>query len=206
MTSPPVIQTSFNSGEWAPALNARVDLAKYKSGAALLRNFFVDYRGGATTRPGTAYIARASSANTERLIPFQASFLVSYILEFFGGAIRFINNGKPVVETGIAVTGTTTLNPLTLSVANTYVAGDRVLISGIVGLVAPSGQEPHAPLERAQGGGRGLGRGGGGVVVESPAARDGDQLQPLRQGREPLQAPADHLLITTRRHSRCPSG
>ena len=46
MVAQPVIQSSFNSGEWAPTLYARVDVAKYHSGAALLRNFFVDYRGG----------------------------------------------------------------------------------------------------------------------------------------------------------------
>ncbi len=95
----PVIQPSFNSGEWAPALNARVDLAKYHSGAALLRNFFVDYRGGATTRPGTRYIRWTFGNTSVRLIPFQASFAVTYILEFGQGYVRFINNGATVLET-----------------------------------------------------------------------------------------------------------
>ena len=43
-----VAQASFNSGEWSPNLYARVDLQKYHSGAALLENFYVDYRGGAS--------------------------------------------------------------------------------------------------------------------------------------------------------------
>jgi len=94
----PVIQTSFNAGEWAPALNARVDLTKYHAGAALLRNFFVDYRGGATARPGTRYICATKDTNTVRLIPFQASFTVSYILEFGNGYVRFINNGAQVLS------------------------------------------------------------------------------------------------------------
>jgi hypothetical protein len=94
----PVIQTSFNSGEWAPALNARVDLTKYHSGAALLRNFFVDYRGGATARAGTRYITTTKFNNTTRLIPFQASFTVSYVLEFGDGYVRFINNGAQVMS------------------------------------------------------------------------------------------------------------
>ncbi len=66
--SNPIIQPSFNSGEWAPALNARVDLAKYHSGAALLRNFFVDYRGGATTRPGTRYVLQTRLTSAVRII------------------------------------------------------------------------------------------------------------------------------------------
>ena len=97
----PVIQTSFNSGEWAPTLNARVDIDKYHSGAALLRNFFVDYRGGATARGGTRYIYTSQSAtSTIRLIPFQASFTVSYVLEFGNGYIGFINNGAQILSGG----------------------------------------------------------------------------------------------------------
>jgi hypothetical protein len=48
-----VIQGSFAAGELSPSLFAHVDLAKYHTGAALLRNFFVDYRGGVSNRPGT---------------------------------------------------------------------------------------------------------------------------------------------------------
>lgn len=108
--SQPVIQTSFNAGEWAPALNARVDLAKYHSGAALLRNFFVDYRGGATTRPGTKYIATSANdgAFPPRLIPFQASFNVSFVLEFGVtagvGYIAFYQNGAQIISGGVPYT------------------------------------------------------------------------------------------------------
>src|SRR6266478_801569 len=105
------MQFSFNSGEWAPALNARVDIAKYHSGAALLRNFFVDYRGGATARSGTKYIIQTKYATTTRLIPFQASFTVSYMLEFGEGYIRFINNGAPVLEAPTTLSGITKANP-----------------------------------------------------------------------------------------------
>src|SRR6266705_5575079 len=107
----PVIQTSFAAGEWAPSLYARVDLAKYHSGAALLRNFVVDYRGGATARPGTKYVLQTKSTSAVRLISFQASFTVSYILEFGNGYIRFHNNGAPVLEASKTITGITKANP-----------------------------------------------------------------------------------------------
>lgn len=101
----PVIQTSFNSGEWAPQLYSRVDLQKYHSGAALIRNFTVDYRGGATTRPGTKYIATSATPGTgapPRLVTFQASFTVDYVVEFgvdntSTGYVAFYNNGAQVV-------------------------------------------------------------------------------------------------------------
>lgn len=138
----PIIQTSFNSGEWAPSLNARVDMAKYHSGAALLRNFFVDYRGGATTHPGTKYILQCFKSNSAaRLIPFQASFTVSYILEFGGGYIRFFNNGAPVLNGALAITGATRANPCVVSVVNTYSSSspDWVYITGVAGMTQLNG-------------------------------------------------------------------
>src|SRR6266478_3709485 len=134
------MQFSFNSGEWAPALNARVDIAKYHPGAALLRNFFVDYRGGATARPGTKYILK-TKANTEtRLIPFQASLTVSYVLEFGEGYIRFYNNGAPVLEAGLALTNITNVGgQANIVVANAYAPGDWILISGVGGATQLNG-------------------------------------------------------------------
>lgn len=139
--STPVMQHSFNSGEWAPALNARVDLAKYHSGAALLRNFFVDYRGGATGSPGTKYILQAfRSATAVRLIPFQASFTVSYILEFGDQYIRFFNNGAPVLEGAVVISAATNANPgVFTSVAHGYTNGQWIYASNFVGMAQVNG-------------------------------------------------------------------
>src|SRR5258707_9047240 len=134
------MQFSFNSGEWAPALNARVDIAKYHSGAALLRHFFVDYRGGATASPGTKYILQTRLTSAVRLIPFQASLAVSYVLEFGEGYIRFYNNGAPVLESPLAITGiTNTAGEATLSVINAYAAGDWLFITGVGGATQLNG-------------------------------------------------------------------
>lgn len=141
MGSQPIIQTSFNSGEWAPALYARVDLTKYHTGAALLRNFFVDYRGGATGRPGTKYILRClDSVNQVRLISFQASFSVTYILEFGNQYIRFFNNGAPVLETSKAITGITKANPgVVTSAGHGYSNGNWVYITSVAGMTQVNG-------------------------------------------------------------------
>lgn len=135
-----VIQTSFNSGEWAPDLNARVDLAKYHSGAALLRNFTVDYRGGATTRPGTKYILQTFSPLTVRLIGFQVSFSVDYVLEFGHGYLRFFNNGVPVLEPATTITGITRANPAVVTdPGHGYTTNDTILISSVVGMTQVNG-------------------------------------------------------------------
>src|SRR5258708_24200115 len=134
------MQFSFNSGEWAPALNARVDIAKYHSGAALLRTFSVDYRAAPTASPCTKYILQTKLTSTARLIPFQASLAVSYVFEFGEGYIRFFNNGAPILESTIAITGiTNTAGEATLSVINTYSPGDWLFISGVGGATQLNG-------------------------------------------------------------------
>lgn len=136
------IQASFNSGEWSPNLYARVDLQKYRSGAALLENFFVDYRGGASTRTGTKYILQAyKSATAVRIIPFQASFNVGYVLEFGDHYIRPFFLGAPVLETGIALTGATQANPCVLTIpGNTYAVGNWIYIANVVGMTQLNGR------------------------------------------------------------------
>lgn len=136
------IQASFNSGEWAPALYARVDMQKYRSAAALLENWFVDYRGGASTRPGTRYILQAFKSSTAvRLINFQASFNVGYALEFGDHYIRFFFQGSPVLENGVGISGATRAIPATVSaIGNTYVAGDWIFISGMNGMTQLNGR------------------------------------------------------------------
>jgi hypothetical protein len=136
------IQASFNSGEWAPSLYARVDLAKYRSGAALLENFFVDYRGGASTRPGLKYILQCfDSAHTVRLIQFQASFNVGYLLEFGDHYIRFFIDGAPVLETAFNVTGASQAASCIVQIAaNNFVINDWIFIDNIAGMTQLNGR------------------------------------------------------------------
>ena len=137
---PIVMQKSFNSGEWAPQLYSRVDMEKYRSGAALILNWFVDYRGGVSTRPGTQYILQAfNSSLPVRLIPFKASTAVSYILEFGAGYIRFFYNKAPVLETAIAITGASNANPCIINASNSYAVGDWVYITGVAGMTQLNG-------------------------------------------------------------------
>lgn len=135
-------QASFNAGEWSPALYARVDLQKYRSGAALLENFFVDYRGGASSRAGTRYIIQCfKSATAVRLIPFQATFSQGYVLEFGNLYIRFIFQGSPVLENSFPVSAATKANPGVLTiVGNNYVIGDWIFIAGVGGMTQLNGR------------------------------------------------------------------
>ncbi len=123
-----VIQTSFAGGELSPTLYARVDLAKYHIGAARLLNFFVDYRGGASTRPGFEFTCRAKySDRATRLIPFQFSIFQTYMLEFGDFYMRVIKDGGQVYNTAKTVIGITNANPGVVNVAaHGYAAGVQV--------------------------------------------------------------------------------
>lgn len=136
----PVIQTAFSSGEWSPSLNARVDLKQYRYGAAKVRNFFVDYRGGVTKSPGTDYVLRTRNLGA-RLIPFQASFSVNYAIEFGSGYLRFFNNGAPVLEGAVAITAISQANPgVVTAPGHGLFNGDWVYIIQVVGMTQVNGQ------------------------------------------------------------------
>lgn len=101
----PVIHTSFAAGEISKNLWARVDLDKYHVGAALLENFFVDYRGGASSRMGTEFIAACKPGTVEpRLFPFQFSTVATYVLEWGDFYVRIYSNGVPIAGTFELVT------------------------------------------------------------------------------------------------------
>lgn len=141
LVSSDVIFPSFASGELSPSLLARVDLSKYHTGCRTLRNFFVDYRSGASTRPGTKFCNVAfKSATAIRLIPFQSSLLVPYILEFGDAYCRVFSNGVPITETGLAISAISQANPCVVSVpGNPYVVGDWIFLSNIGGMTPLNG-------------------------------------------------------------------
>lgn len=93
-----LIEPSFSGGELAPSLWGRVDIPRYKTSAAFLENFFVDYRGGVSNRPGSYFIAPTKCSGNPlypaRLIPFIIGQDNSYVLEFGQEYIRFYQDGQ----------------------------------------------------------------------------------------------------------------
>lgn len=131
-----VIHSSFAAGEISPNLFARVDLDKYHVGAALMRNFFVDYRGGASTRMGGLLVDRVRYANKRaRLFPFIFSQDQAYLLEIGDLYIRFYFQGRAVLEPAKTITGINLANPgIVTAVAHGYSTTADVFISGVSGM------------------------------------------------------------------------
>jgi len=130
---PSIIQTSFSAGELSPTMFGRVDLAKYHVGLAKCFNFFVDYRGGATSRSGTEFCGR-SKTSEPRMIPFQFNTEQTYIMEFGANYMRLYQDGGPVLEDGFSIINITLGATTTIETAGgSYDVGDWIYFAGIGG-------------------------------------------------------------------------
>lgn len=118
-----VIQRAFGSGELAPAVAARADLATYTTGLRVLRNMLVQRAGGVCNRPGLRFIAACKTASP-------AVQLLRYVSEQIGESVlieagvhylRFFQDGAPLRVSGVPA----------WDVATAYVAGDLVTDGGV---------------------------------------------------------------------------
>lgn len=134
----PIILPSFAAGELAPSMYGRVDLAKYHVGAALLRNYFVDYRGGASSRTGTSFVGQCKdSTQANRLIPFQFNTQQTYVLVFGGGSQTYSGT-----VTGSAYDSSTGQIIAQVNSTTGLINGERVTITGTVTKGTGGGQAP----------------------------------------------------------------
>lgn len=100
----PLIQPTFSGGELSPSLYARVDIERYGNSVKTAKNFLVRPTGGLVNRPGFQYVGEVkSSANRVRLIPFEFSTVVAYVVELGNLYARFWANGAPVLNAGTPV-------------------------------------------------------------------------------------------------------
>lgn len=128
--------TSFVAGEISPRLEGRVDLDKYRSGAAELLNMVVHPHGGASRRPGTEYIGEIKSSSVKgRLIPFEFKTSDTYILEFGDQTMRVVRNGEYVLDAAKNITAITQANPgVVTSAGHGLSNGDEIFISSVGGM------------------------------------------------------------------------
>ena len=138
------IQNAFNAGEMSALMLGRQDVAKYAAGMFVCLNGIPLVQGGWTRRPGTAYLHQTKFHDREcRLLPFQYSVEQTYVLEFGHQYIRFFTEHGILTRTAQNITGITKANPavVTYSGSDTYANGDRVLITGVVGMTQVNNRE-----------------------------------------------------------------
>jgi hypothetical protein len=137
-------QNSFNAGELSALILGRQDVAKYQSGLYVCLNSIPLVQGAWTRRPGFAYLHQCKHHDKlARVIPFQYSITQTYVLEFGEEYIRFFTSHGILTATAQNITGITKANPavVTYSGADTYANGDRVYISGVVGMTQVNNRE-----------------------------------------------------------------
>lgn len=141
----PVIQNSFISGELSPSFFGRTDKAQYRNGASTMRNFLVNYRGGAMSRAGFAYVGMfkqgapnsggTSTANSPRDINFQLSINTGFALEFGDQYMRVKYHGAYVTEANKNITAITKANPAVFtSNAHGFLNGNWIFIQNVGGM------------------------------------------------------------------------
>lgn len=137
-------QNAFNAGEMSALMLGRQDVAKYAAGMFVCLNGIPLVQGAWTRRPGTAYLHQTKYHDrVSRLLPFQYSVEQTYVLEFGHQYIRFFTEHGILTATAQNITGITKANPavLTYSGSDTYANGDRVIVTGVVGMTQVNNRE-----------------------------------------------------------------
>lgn len=146
-----LLKYAFVAGELSPTLLGRTDLTKYDLAMAEAYNFFVDYRGGLSSRPGTEFVDFLPDyAESDRVLqnvpaPFvfpmkiEADTEYNYMLvvspvdvggSFSHSIIRFVQNGEFNLEPSFPVSAISYANPLIItSVGHNFINGDWVRFS-----------------------------------------------------------------------------
>lgn len=106
---------AFSSGELAPEVWGRIDLAKFQSGLATCRNFIPLPHGPAINRAGFQYVRETkNSAAVSRLLPFSYNNTQTFAIEVGAGYFRFHTQG------GVLLAG----SPAAWATTTAYVIGD----------------------------------------------------------------------------------
>lgn len=92
------LKPSFAGGELSDSMYGRVDINKYDSGAATLKNFTVQRYGGVRNRNGFRHIGATYGGKRAFYIPFLYNANETYIIEVTAGHCRFLYNGQYIVE------------------------------------------------------------------------------------------------------------
>jgi len=132
---------AFTAGEVAKQFYARKELTKYPLGVAFAKNFFVDYKGGLVTRPGSRMLNRAYRSSQEvRLYRFKR-YGDDYCLVFGHEYMQVIRSGGYVLEDDIVITGISTDSPgvVTTDGVHNYSTGDWIFIYDVVGMTEVNG-------------------------------------------------------------------
>lgn len=139
-----VVKYAFIAGEISPTLFGRSDLTRYDLGMAEAHNFFVDYRGGLSSRPGFQFCELVRDDDKETRMTdfaFSPDEEDTYVVFLGDEYIRFLQSGSYVLEDALTITGITKANPAVVtSVAHGLANGQWVKIAAVAGMTQVNGR------------------------------------------------------------------
>lgn len=139
------LKSNFNTGELSPLLYGRPDIDQYKNAMRHCENLIPLVQGGVTRRPGTKFAGTPKFGTTRkcRLVRFEFSVTQAYVIEFGHLYCRFYRNNAIITNTAQNITAISQTNPavLTYAGADTYANGDRVVVSGVLGMTQVNNRE-----------------------------------------------------------------
>lgn len=124
---------AFVTGEVSPAFWGRTDLSKYDLGAALLENYFVDYRGGAVSRQGSEFGGYLELDEGYKLSRFRGTNS-DYLMVFSANRLRFMQNNSFVTLPPIPLTFANQELARFSSAGHDYETGDMVIVTAPTGM------------------------------------------------------------------------
>lgn len=137
----PILKPAFSIGEVSPNMYGRFDLARLGVAASTMRNMFVRYTGGSSSRAGTKFVGfskQTGRAYPPRMIPFQFSVNQGLALEFGNFYMRVIQNGAFVTEPPLSISGISNADPGVVSSSGSGVTAATSIITSVVSTYAPA--------------------------------------------------------------------
>lgn len=137
----PTMQYAFVAGEVSPEFYGRSDLVKYGLGAALVRNYYVGFRGGLYSRAGFRFAGDKQHVDDGmKLHRFKATG-DDYVLLFGDLTMRVLRSGGYLLEATKVITAITSADPAVVtSAAHSYTTSDMVYLTGVVGTTELNGR------------------------------------------------------------------
>lgn len=102
---------NFAAGETSPKSRGRFDIGSYLSSCRKLENFIPDVQGSVRYRPGFRHLDATYKNAVARLIPYQISEDVAFMLEFTPNRLRIFENEVPVAQEAAGLDPTASYTP-----------------------------------------------------------------------------------------------
>lgn len=137
-----IIKFGYVAGEISDTFYGRSDLEKFDLALAEAENWFVDYRGGISTRPGQEFIDYVKSDDLDvKWFSFKFSSDIEDTYAVLAGHLyfRFLQDGAYVLETGQSVTSVSLAGKAGKALHG-YSNGDWIKFYSISGMTELEGQ------------------------------------------------------------------